>query len=40
MEVNLKNKYINNINITRTKNYLINITNDLNNELYRRTYSS
>ena len=39
MEVNFKKEYVN-INITRTRNYIINITNELNNNLYRRTYSS
>ena len=40
MEVNSKHKYINNINITGTSSYLTNITNDLKNEFYRRTYFS
>ena len=40
MEVNLKNKYVNDINSTRTRNSIINITNELNNKLYRRKYSS
>ena len=39
MEVNFKKEYVN-INITRRRNYIINITNELNNNLYRRTYSS
>lgn len=40
MEVNFKKRYVNKINITRTRNHIINITNELNNKLYRRTYSS
>jgi len=38
MKVNLKDKDLNNIDITKTSSHQINTTNYLKNEFYRRTY--